>query len=177
MVEKYTQFARNERNITLGASQQFTPLVFTAEDDTVIVGVMVEIAMGLEMPTDAGSTSLAGYARLAVYPQGAAIPLVQPNGTWNTTAVAQVDTLLDEDSEDTWAITPFAMASAFVNAAIAGIGSGGGAGPYVHLKLAPATKRRLRRGDQLVVELNYSNGGNQNSAHQEVVTGTLFTQG
>lgn len=174
MVEKYTQFARNERNITLGASQQFTPLVFTAEDDTVIVGVMVEIALGLEMPTDPGSVSLGGYARLAVYPQGAAIPLVVPNGTWNTTGTAQVDTLLDEDSEDTWAITPFAMAATF--AAGVALAAGGPAGP-VHLKLAPATKRRLRRGDQLVVEMNYSNGGDQNSAHQEVVTGTLFTQG
>lgn len=171
-VTKYTQWNRNERNITLGASQQFTPLVFTAEDNCTIVGIIVDIALGLEMPADPGSTSLAGYARIAIYRQGAAIPLIAPNGTWNTTGTAQVDTLLDEDSGDTWAIVPFAMAAAF-GAGVA-LGAGGPAGP-VQLHLSPGTKRSLRRGDQCVVELQYSNGGDQNSANQESVTGTIFT--
>lgn len=168
-VRKWTGWNRNERNITIGASQQFDALLFQAEEDTTIVMCHVEIAMCLEPATDPGQSSLAGYARLRINRAGNAIPLIQPSDDWD--AVGGTDTLSDADSMDTWAITPFALA----NSGFTLTGPGSPSGP-VHLTLSPKTKRSLRRGDSLSVEINYSNGGNQNAAHQESVTGTIFTQ-
>lgn len=168
---KYTQFARAERNITLlPTSQQFTPLVFTSDDDITIVGIIVDIALGLEAPTDAGSVSLAGYARIAIYRAGQAIPLIVPDSLWNVGATPATNTLLDGDAGDTWAIVPFAIASA-----TGSLAAPGGGPSNIQLHMSPGTKRSLRRGDQCVVEINYSNGGNQNAGNQESVTGTLFT--
>lgn len=170
---KFTGFNRNERTIPAGVTTQFAALVYTCEDQggETVVSVHVEIALGQEPPTATGAANVAGYARLCVNRAGNVIPLIQPNVDWDTVTVA--DTLNDEDSGDTWAITPFALGGSVQPVAFGAVTGGA-----VHLVLSPKTKRSLRKGDEMYVELNYSNGGGvDNAIIQEAVTGTTFIQG
>lgn len=177
VTRKYTGFARAERTISAAATNQFGALQYDCEDQggETIVSVHVEIALNPENLTDGGSSNVAGYARLVVNRSGNTIPVIVPSTDWDTTAVA--DAINDEDAGDTWAITPFAFGTAFVGAVIpAGAGLSGTTG--VHLILSPKTKRSLRKGDALIVELQYSNSGTGGAQPiQECITGTLFVTG
>lgn len=165
---KYVGFNRNERQIDGGATNQFTALRFTADDDMTVLGCHVEIALASEPPiAPGGSSNLAGYARIVVNRAGNGIPVIVPDLAWSIDA-AQASQLNDADAGDTWAITAFALGAARIGV------EGTSQGSSQNLVLSPATKRKLRRGDTIEVELQYSNGGTQQTATQEAVVGTLF---
>lgn len=173
MVRKYVGFDRNERTIPAGTRSQFgDTLVFTADDDCTVVGISVEIAIAAEANESGGTThSAAGYGRLVVNRAGNTVPLIEPTTSWSATDEA--DTLNDEDAGDTWAISPIAVAG---NGAVF-VSGAGYTSQNDRIVLAPRTKRKLRRGDQIYVETQYSNGGVGNAVFQEVVTGTIFIEG
>lgn len=173
---KFTGWTRNERTIAAGATNQFNPLIYTCEDQggETIVSVHVEIALGAEPGTTESASNLAGYARLVINRAGNVIPQLGTTGDWDATTTP--DTINDEDAGDTWAITPWALGGIVV-AGVIFADSASGAGP-IHLTLSPKTKRSLRKGDTLEVEIQYSNGGGTgNGIAQEAVTGTVFVQG
>lgn len=177
-VRKYTGYNRNERTIAPAATNQFAALRYTCEDQggETVVSIHVELALNPEMLTDVGTSNVAGYARLVVNRAGNVIPVVLTAFDWGETALTP-NIINDEDSGDTWAITPFAFGAGLVlTPLISGAGMGG-TGP-VHLTLSPKTKRSLRKGDTVDVEIQYSNSGTGASQPlQEVVTGTVFIQG
>lgn len=174
MVQKYTGFQRNERTITAGSTNQFSVLQFVADDDCTVVGVSAEVVIASE-PTDAATAanfSAAGYARLVVNRAGNTRP------TTAVTSVAswgqqEADTLNDADAGDTWAISGLAIAGGGVISA----NSSAQTSQNDRTTLAPRTKRKLRRGDSVEIETQYSNGGNGNAVFQEVVIGTIFIEG
>lgn len=174
-VAKFTGFYRNERTIAPAATNQFATLQYTCEDaDETVVGIHVEIAMNPEGLTDEGSSNVAGYARIVVNRAGNTIPVVVSSQGWADVVTAS--NLNDEDTGDTWAITPFALGSTLGVLGVTGVGLMGSTG--LHLVLSPATKRSLRKGDTVEVEIQYSNSGTGGSQPiQEVVTGTIFIHG
>lgn len=183
-VRKYTGWNRNERTITGGATNQFIGLIFEADDDCTAVGVHVELSLCPEAPTTPDAHfNLTGWARIVVNRAGNLIPLILPSDQWWDPDV--VDSFNDEDSGDSWAIVPFGIggglsASNLVGNTVTGAAANGLA-PYavtgLNLVLSPKTKRKLRRGDQVIVDLQYSNGAAGNGVVQESVVGTIFIEG
>lgn len=175
---KYTGYARNERTIAPGATNQFGTLTYTCADQggETIVSIHAEVSMNPETLTDPGQSNIAGYARLVVNRQGNTIPVIAPFDDWSATG--SVNGINDEDAGDTWAIVPFSFGTGLViTPLISGAGMAGGTA--AHVVLSPKTKRTLRKGDSVQVEIQYSNGagGSASQPIQEVVTGTLFVQG
>lgn len=176
-VRKYTAFARAERTIAPAATNQFAGLIYTCEDQggETIVSVHVELALNPENLTDAGTSNVAGFARLVIQRAGNSGPVIVPSADWDDVTTA--DVLNDADAGDTWAITPFAFGAGLVITPLIS-GAGMSATGPVHLVLSPKTKRSLRKGDTMQVDIQYSNSGTGASQPvQEAITATCFVQG
>lgn len=168
-----TQWNRAENTITgdTGSAQQ-TLLSYRAQQDETLVSVLAQVALSLEPNlTAVTSSNLAGFVRLKILRLGQQSNIVQPNVLWNepsdllgvTETLGVNDLRDDRDVGETWAVVPFAL------------GSGTGSGERQMLVLAPHTKRKLARGDQLVLDANWSNSASSNAILAWSATGTLVS--
>lgn len=151
-------------------SAQLGMLSYRCQETETMVSVLAQVALSLEPNlTAVTSGNLAGFVRLKITRLGAQANVVQPQLIWNEQtdvdgALAPVNDLPDDrDVGETWAIVPFALSS------------GTGSGERQLIVLSPKTKRKLNRGDLLIVDMNYSNSASSNAILAWSVTGTAIT--
>lgn len=165
--EKYQAMRFVERSVAGGATDIFTALRYIAPEDQTVIGVHVEIALSMESLEPVATyehNNIGGVARLVIFKAAQTETTPVSAEDWDALANA---TLNDADCGDTWAMVPFALSSSGSNTIP-------GHATNIQLMLSPKTKRKLRREDELRVQLIYTNSGDDTGTIQEITTGTLF---